>query len=441
MTGKTECIIQSQIRLTGAICLNHIRYTDMRVLPNEHGYARIYALVDRNILERIERADLNQPVKILAEDKVLFCGVVQNAGWRFEGQAIHLELEISSLSVLLDGRKKKKSFQNSRITFGSIIKNVINGEHSGEVSVYAEDFEIEAPVYQFQETDWQFIRRMAAGLGSCVYPDVTEGNLSIKIGMKNTAQTITLESADYDCGVSGDFFSEEKLYAMADKSLFVFYRIESYENLEIGQKVLFRNRNMRILEKRMFLKGAELIFQYKLGNEKSCYLNRYSNPLLSGTAISGKVLDTKKQLLKIHLDMDEYQKEEEAYWYEWVPETGNIMYCMPQKGTRVQLYFPSEEEASAIAISCIRENGGECSHMSNTDNKYFANESGKQFCLKQSELGFMNDSKENSLIEDDKTGIKITGKQEITMISGEKIEWKAKKIVLNTPVEIKMIRG
>ncbi len=441
MTEKTECITQSQIRLTGAICLNHIKYADMKVLPNEHGYAKVSVLVDRDVSERIKRADLSQPVKILAEDKVLFCGVVQNVSWHFEGQAVHLEVELASLSILLDCRKKKKSFQNSKMTFGSIIKNVINGEHPGEVSVYAEDFQIEAPVYQFQETDWQFIRRMVAGLGSCVYPDVADSHLSIAIGMKNTAQTITIDSADYDFGVSGDYFSEEKLYAMVDKSLFIFYRIESYENLQIGQKVIFRNRNMSILEKSMFLKGAQLIFRYKLGNEKSCFLNRYSNPLLSGMAVSGKVLAAKNQLLKIHLDMDENQKEEEAYWYEWVPETGNVMYCMPQKGTRVQLYFPSEKENSAIAISCIRENGEECSHMSNTDNKYFANESGKQFCLKESELGFMNDSKENSLIEDDKTGLKITGKQEITMISGEKIEWKANKIVLNTPVEIKMIRG
>lgn len=439
--AKMECITQSEIRLTGAICLNHIEHLDIKVVPNEHGRAKVYAIGSKEILEKIRRIDLNEPVEILVRDKVLFCGVVQNVNWYYEGMIMHLELEIASLSVLLDCKKKKKSFQNSKMTIGSIIKNVIGLERSGEVGIYAEDKRTVSPVYQFQETDWQFIRRMAAGLGSCVYPDVANRNISIQIGIKDETETVTLEHDNYDYGVSGDFFSEEKRYGMLDKSFFLFYKIESYEDYDIGQKVMFRNRNMNILEKRMFMRGAELIFQYKLGNEKSCFLNEYSNPLLSGMSISGKVLATQNELLKIHLDIDEIQNEEEAYWYEWVPETGNIMYCMPQKGTRVQLYFPSEREDSAIAVSCIRENGASCSSMSNTDHKYFANENGKQFYLKQSEIGFMNESKEISLIEDDGAGMKITSNQEINVISKQKIEWKANKIVLNTPVEIKMMRG
>lgn len=436
-----ECITQSEIKVIGAICLNHIEHLEIRVVPNEHGRAKVHATGNKEILERIRRTDLNRSVEILAGDKVLFCGVVQNVNWYYEGLVIHLELEIYSLSVLLDCKKKKKSFQNSKMTIGSIIKNVIDSEHSGKVSIYAKDQNIASPIYQFQETDWQLIRRLAAGLESCLYPDVANSNLSIGIGIKEDMEIVALESDNYDYGVSGDFFSEERLYCMLDKSFFLFYRIESYEDYRIGQKVMFKNRNMNILEKRMFIRGAELIFQYKLGNEKSCFLKKYSNPLLSGMTISGKVLATKNELLKIHLDMDEIQNEEEAYWYEWVPETGNVMYCMPQKGTRVQLYFPSEREDSAIAVSCIRENGTSCNNMSNTDHKYFTNENGKQFYLKQSEIGFTNESKEISLIEDDGAGMKITSNQEINIISNQKIEWKANKIVLNTPVEIKMMRG
>lgn len=428
--AKIECITQSEIRLMGAICLNHIEHLDISIVPNEHGYAKVCAIENKKILEKIKRMDLNKPVEVFARNKVLFCGMVQNVRWYYEGMLIHLALEIDSISVLLDCKKKKKSFQNCKMTIGSIIKNVIAMEQSGEVGIYTEDKRIANPVYQFQETDWQFIRRMTAGLGSCVYPDVTNNNLSIQIGIKAETEIVTLEHDNYDYGISGEFFSEEKRYGMLDKSLFFFYKIESYEDYGIGQKVVFKNKKMNILEKRMFMKGAELIFQYKLGNEKSCFLKGYSNPVLSGMSISGKVLAAKNELLKIHLDIDEIQKEEEAYWYEWVPETGNVMYCMPQKGTRVQLYFPSEKEESAIAVSCIRENGASCSSMGNTNHKYFTNENGKQFYLKQSEIGFMNEGKEMSLIEDDGEGMKVVSSQEINIISNQKIEWNGKQIKL-----------
>ena len=74
------------------------------------------------------------------------------------------------------------------------------------------------------------------------------------------------------------------------------------------------------------------------------------------------------------------------YGYPWRPETGNLMYCMPQVGTRVSLYFPSEDEQAAMAVNCIRTNGGSCAGMSDPTKRSFVTEHGKEMQLYPEEM-------------------------------------------------------
>ncbi|MFQ8776468.1 MAG: hypothetical protein ACLR78_01970 [Roseburia sp.] len=78
-----------------------------------------------------------------------------------------------------------------------------------------------------------------------------------------------------------------------------------------------------------------------------------------------------------HLAIDTDQNAATAYFYQWVPDTGSVMYCMPEKGTTVSLYFPDEDERNAIAVSCIRENGAKCQAMTDTEMKEFRKSDGE----------------------------------------------------------------
>ncbi len=69
---------------------------------------------------------------------------------------------------------------------------------------------------------------------------------------------------------------------------------------------------------------------------------------MGGASIEGKVLAVKEELVKLHLDIDENQSEEEAFWFRYAPPTTNIMYAMPSIGESVRLYFPSEGNEEPI---------------------------------------------------------------------------------------------
>ena len=73
------------------------------------------------------------------------------------------------------------------------------------------------------------------------------------------------------------------------------------------------------------------------------------NKLLIGSTIEGKVLRVKEELVKLHLNIDENQNEDEAFWFPFLPPTVNIMYSMPLVGESVRLYFPNESSEQPIS--------------------------------------------------------------------------------------------
>ncbi len=64
------------------------------------------------------------------------------------------------------------------------------------------------------------------------------------------------------------------------------------------------------------------------------------------------------ETVQLKLDIDQGKPEQKLYPFNWVPATGNMMYMMPQEGTRVSLYFKGDEETSAVAVNCIRSGYG-----------------------------------------------------------------------------------
>ena len=79
--------------------------------------------------------------------------------------------------------------------------------------------------------------------------------------------------------------------------------------------------------------------RHDCGKEHFTYRKRRANERLKGVRLKGTVRRAEMESIYIRLDMD---KEEKAdYPWPWVPETGNLCYCIPEIGTEVMLYFPA----------------------------------------------------------------------------------------------------
>ena len=72
----------------------------------------------------------------------------------------------------------------------------------------------------------------------------------------------------------------------------------------------------------------------------------------------GSIVGTQGEQVEVAFDIDKTAAGGNRYGF--APATGNLMYCMPQKGTKTSLYIGNGDEAQGIATGCIRTNGSTC---------------------------------------------------------------------------------
>ena len=72
----------------------------------------------------------------------------------------------------------------------------------------------------------------------------------------------------------------------------------------------------------------------------------------------GSIVGTQGEQVEVAFDIDKSAAGGNSYGF--APATGNLMYCMPQKGTKTSLYIGNGDEAQGIATGCIRTNGSTC---------------------------------------------------------------------------------
>lgn len=102
----------------------------------------------------------------------------------------------------------------------------------------------------------------------------------------------------------------------------------------------------------MALQENTLTFTYKMGGKCRFMKEEQYNKKIAGLSLAGKVERTEQENIYLKLDIDG-STGKAIYPYPWKPVAGNLMYCMPQIGTKVYLYFPNYYEENAIAVNSV----------------------------------------------------------------------------------------
>lgn len=321
-----------------------------------------------------------------------------------------------------------------------MLETVVNTAERGTILYNAPEKKLVMPLIQYNETDWEFLRRLTSRAESVIYCDTRVEEPKLYIGMPSGYVNIDFLESKYSYGFSAQYYERTEREEERDKSDYIFYDVDSYEDVNLGSKVSFQNRELRVCNKTARLNNSELIFSYRLGMEDLVTLKQYHNEMFVGMTLLGKVLSTKDETLRLHLDIDENQEESEAYDYEWTPETGNTMYCMPKVGTRISLYFKNINEESAIAVNCIRENSDSCPQMGNVNDRYLTTECNKQLYLKPDSMGLNSGESGMQLSLADGKAVTVSSGKEVCIAATKGIRFSAKKIILSTPSEFQLKR-
>lgn len=420
-------ITMDKVKLTGIMNIDRVLQFTAHAIANEHAhmyFEGIVAAADGREYMSMPMAGQEMQLKCDVEgtDKPYFAGQVLRAVIAEEGGLFTVKCECISGSYRFDLSKKSRSFQYTPTTYAEMFKWIQDKDKIGNILVIkGADTQIGYPIIQYEETDWEFAKRMAGHFGTVVLPEITDGFPQMSVGVIKGNTYEIGENSRYEEGKRIAAYRKKNPVSPCALTDFRTMRVMDYRNFELGDKVNFKGETWIVMGKEIRMVQSLLEVWYVLGLEQGYGLPKHYNAHISGMSILGEVIYTDHENLKIHLDIDEKQDVEKAYKYTWMPATGNLMYCMPKLGTRVSLYMPDSHEGNAYATECVRTNGGTaCGEMADYNVRQFLTEHDKRMTMAPASMQFVGSSKENNNIVrlEDEKGLYFDSQQPIYMQSG-----------------------
>ena len=316
------------------------------IIPKESG--------DSGVMD----TDDSTVITVSDPDGVIFGGLVQDIRASFEGQVYYLEVWAVSFSIKADTDVISRSFQDAGMNYQQI-GDLMAGENELSMSMEASPLSIHNLLLQYQETNWEFLKRIASHNHSVLLPSVEEPKFYFGIPKGNdkgsllsyrfsVGKNIRRYRRHFGAGV--DVSSEDSLEYIvhADDSV-----------LAIGDTVDYGGTALFVREARIHLADAVLTCRYVLCPENGLKVPAVSNPHITGLTLAGQVLEVNQDTVKVLLCVDESQDSATAYAFPYMTpysaENHTGLYLMPETGDVVNIQFPTEDESLAVALSSYRQ--------------------------------------------------------------------------------------
>ena len=386
----------------------------IKTVPNMHTVCNIKGVLEKNLGETILTDKKDMDIHIKYKGNTVFRGFVEEISIHSSADVHYFELKAYSYSKKLDNKEHTELFQNIEKTYGDLAREVAR-RYSGDISKYnIKDKEIKGPVLCYKESAWDFAVRMASCIKAFIYPSMEYDKPHIHMGI-HTGNMIE----------PGGIISESRdLIRKNENTSRIEYRLRTYNSYDIGDNIALDNKILTLYKKEVEFTKGELIFNFQ-GVERSCIedmIYPIENENMIGLSLMGKIKRYKDGKIYLRLDID---KKEPKYGFDWYPETGNVLYAVPDEGEKAQLYIAGMDTGDMYVVRTFGSKGSD-------ENK------------KQLEVGkkSLNFSKEGiSFIADDILTLKdrrfeLAGGRDLSISAAGKLTIKARNIRLNSKEEI-----
>ena len=410
--GKNIGIILNKTKLENFVIQEFVLDENI----NEHQKLEIQLEMDeeqRKNLERvIEKEDVGIEIELANADKdvkrKVFIGIVDYFEILDYGSyGCRILMRAFSKSVLFDRKNEKKYrvFQDRNLMFSDIIEEINKDYADKKLEIKYSDIakkQIGSLIVQFDETDWEFLVRLASQL---------------KTGMFVIEQGIIL----FGIVEMGEIKKENKYFS--DYSLVrdyknLYYKVQSNKVINLGDTVSISENaienegndkdssgnkgNFSVLKTRIFLKDFILKSEFLATDMSSYHIFRKYNEKIKGCRIEANVervfedsgiakMEVRfgEGLKKIVQERSNEESNDKAYddygikrfplsYQTFYSQTNTGFFCTPEVNDTVEVYFPNEDERFAKVSWAINNKG----------NGRFSDYTKRNFQVNQSDFNF-----------------------------------------------------
>ena len=410
--GKNIGIILNKTKLENFVIQEFVLDENI----NEHQKLEIQLEMDdeqRKSLERIiEKEDVGIEIELTNADKdvkrKVFSGIVDYFEILDYGSyGCRILMRAFSKSVLFDRKNEKKYrvFQDRNLMFSDIIDEINKDYADKKLEIKYSDIakkQIGSLIVQFDETDWEFLVRLASQL---------------KTGMFVIEQGIIL----FGIVEMGEIKKENKYFS--DYSLVrdyknLYYKVQSNKVINLGDTVSISENaienegndkdssgnkgNFSVLKTKIFLKDFILKSEFLATDMSSYHIFKKYNEKIKGCRIEANVervfedggiakmeVRFAEGLKKIVQERSHDESNDKAYddygikrfplsYQTFYSQTNTGFFCTPEVNDTVEVYFPNEDERFAKVSWAINNKG----------NGRFSDYTKRNFQVNQSDFNF-----------------------------------------------------
>ena len=385
--------------------------------PGEHARGNFRLLLSEN---GTDINSMNAPIQLLGQGNTagaLFSGYPEKVEIKEERGYRIADIQAVSGTILLDQKKSNRVFQKKVQTYMGIAGIVTaDTEHSACI-LPGSDMRTGGTLIQYQETDWRFLKRMASQLGLPLVPDTSYYYPRFYLGLPEGEKRELGEIISCDLCFDGRYYAVSGK-CLVDREDFICYDVVTRTSLSLGDRVTYEGRELLVSRKKTELAGGEVIFTYRLAGNSYTWVPWEDNPDYTGMSFVGSIVGTQGEQVEVAFDIDKTAAGGNRYGF--APATGNLMYCMPQKGTKTSLYIGNGDEAQGIATGCIRTNGSTCEGTGSPEKKSFRSEHGKGMDLYPQRMG-LDGGETGKITFEDETGTTIESNGGLVLMAKEGI--------------------
>lgn len=421
------------------IPFHKIKTLEIKHELNQHGEVNITGLLPtKDADDFMERTDETSLIIIKANAKdqpeELFVGTVSEIGLKRENDFREMTITLKTVSNKIDIQRKNCSFQQTTMMYSTLFKQVLQGK--GLVTLLVPDKPIGELIMQYNETDFEFIVRLASQLGSVVISNILSREVHLYIGIPTTGEIRNIETSGYGIHRSENAYQSNTSNSNSDKIVmredFSKESVRSFDYAFLGDIILINGNQRRVSSVVARLYDGILECSYELGFEASFIPKQVINKQATGRMLTGNVTAVKEDKVQVFLTSVDGSADGSSDW--WFPystayssQDGSGWYAMPEVGDGVRVFFPSDNEADAFAASSVTKN-----IRPNVKEKCFSGVNGKQILLTEDGITIICKNGKMHINMNTATGIEILSDMNINITSGSKVNIQAGE-------EIKMI--
>lgn len=365
--------------------------------------------------------------------QLLFAGFIKSLHVVEIGNQREAQIELLGLTQALDRTKATLDYQDVSKKNTDIIDVLMKSYPDISYTVSCKQESIETLLLQYEETDYEFFKRLLSRIEEPMYTTMQGKHGMINCGVSVRESGAVLDDAEWEISYQQGMT----------------YCVETEEYLDLGMEVMLDGKKLIVTECNHQYQNGESRNIYVLGTKELCKTTKISNHQITGISLDGVIKECKRDRVKIELNKTMPCEDEQRRWFSYsspaASTDGSGWYCMPQIGEEARLFCPTEEENDAYVISAIRKKDNSDTQKqqvgSNPSNKVLANADGQTVSFQETgiEMACKNGATMLSVNQDGT--IEITANKDIHVYAEQAVILRAEQGMCATSVNAMTLKN